>query len=316
MCALFQVAGTEGAHAAARDVTVTLAADDNISGVFMMQIAEDKENPPAAIPFVRVFVFNTAAPRLWVRVQDRALNWSAWVSVLVGGAPIIQDPLAKPTYTPVALTPYVPGADTSTTPPPSTPPSSGGGGGGFAGAPALVITPPTAGSLTLNESGTVAESVTVAASLDGDSIGAKATDSAIASTSMGASEGSPNTAGGAISPLAGLSTKVIPTPSTPIKALLLPSKIFTTVALKFGYVATATSPLSKPLKIDLPVGTSATGLKASLLAPSGKNYALQILIDKKSKKPAVAQIQFLQKGTYVVTITSGSKRAVVKVRVT
>ena len=103
-----------------RPVTVTLRAADNISGVTMMQIAEDKNNPPSPVTFESVTVVNTAANSLWVRIQDRAGNWSSWVEIIVGGDP----------YQDVA------NFNTLPTPTPSAPSGGsggGGGGGGFGG---------------------------------------------------------------------------------------------------------------------------------------------------------------------------------------
>ena len=99
-----------------RDVRVTLRAADNISGVTMMQIAEDKNNPPTAIAFESSTVVNTAANALWVRIQDRAGNWSPWVQIVVGADP----------YQDTANFNTIPTA------PPTTNPG-GGGGGGFVG---------------------------------------------------------------------------------------------------------------------------------------------------------------------------------------
>ena len=100
-----------------RDVRVTLRAADNISGVTMMQIAEDKNNPPTAIAFESSTVVNTAANALWVRIQDRAGNWSPWVQIVVGADP----------YQDTANFNTIPTA------PPTTNPGGGGGGGGFVG---------------------------------------------------------------------------------------------------------------------------------------------------------------------------------------
>ena len=100
-----------------RDVRVTLRAADNISGVTMMQIAEDKNNPPTAIAFESSTVVNTAANALWVRIQDRAGNWSSWVQIVVGADP----------YQDTANFNTIPTA------PPTTNPGGGGGGGGGGG---------------------------------------------------------------------------------------------------------------------------------------------------------------------------------------
>lgn len=311
LAAGLQLTGAEGAHAAARDVTVTLAADDNLSGVAMMQIAEDKENPPAPIPFLRVSVVNTAATRLWVRVQDRALNWSNWVSVLVGGAPVIQDPLAKPTYTPVALTPYVPSVDTSTTPPPTSPPSSGGGGGGsgggFAGAPTLVVTPPPA----LSESNTVAETATASASLIPAAPKAEVTEPTAPTTPGTSTSSTP----AVVSPIAPAPLAPEKPTATPLKTLTTPAKVFTALPVKFGGSATVSSPIAKPLQINLPIGTSAVGLKVSIVTPSGKSIAVVTSKSKTTKQVVVNQVQVLQKGTYTVTVISGTKKSVIKVRI-
>ena len=99
-----------------RDVRVTLRAADNISGVTMMQIAEDKNNPPTAVAFESSTVVNTVANALWVRIQDRAGNWSPWVQIVVGADP----------YQDTANFNTIPTA------PPTTNPG-GGGGGGFVG---------------------------------------------------------------------------------------------------------------------------------------------------------------------------------------
>jgi len=102
-----------------RDVRVTLRAADNISGVTMMQIAEDKNNPPTAVAFESSTVVNTAANALWVRIQDRAGNWSPWVQLVVGADP----------YQDTANFNTIP-----TAPPTANPGrGSGGGGGGSIG---------------------------------------------------------------------------------------------------------------------------------------------------------------------------------------
>jgi hypothetical protein len=99
-----------------RNVTITLRAADNISGVTTMQIAEDKDNPPAAVAFETSSVVNTAANALWVRIQDRAGNWSPWVQIIVGADP------------------YRDTADFNTLPTPTpTPTPVIGGGGSFSG---------------------------------------------------------------------------------------------------------------------------------------------------------------------------------------
>jgi hypothetical protein len=100
-----------------RNVTITLRAADNISGVTLMQIAEDKNNPPTAVAFESSTVVNTAANALWVRIQDRAGNWSTWVQIIVGADP------------------YQDTADFNTIPtaPPTLNPGGGSGGGGGGG---------------------------------------------------------------------------------------------------------------------------------------------------------------------------------------
>jgi hypothetical protein len=100
-----------------RDVTLMLRAADNISGVVNMQIAEDRNNPRAAVPYETTTVVNTVSNSLWVRIQDRAGNWSQWVEVIVGAEPYQNDANFSATPTPTS----------------STPPGGGGGGGGFGG---------------------------------------------------------------------------------------------------------------------------------------------------------------------------------------
>lgn len=112
---------TTSVAADARDVTVTLSTWDNLSGVTMMQIAEDKDNPPPAVPYETTTVIRTAADVLYVRIQDRALNWSPWVTLIVGGAPVIQVPSQPATPRPSASAPA------------TEAPAAGGGGGGGGG---------------------------------------------------------------------------------------------------------------------------------------------------------------------------------------
>ena len=112
---------TSSVAADARDVTVTLSTWDNLSGVTLMQIAEDKNNPPPAVPFETTTVIRTAADVLYVRIQDRALNWSSWVTLIVGGAPVIQVPSQPATPAPRESAPA------------SQAPAAGGGGGGGGG---------------------------------------------------------------------------------------------------------------------------------------------------------------------------------------
>lgn len=97
-----------------RDVTLVLRAADNISGVINMQIAEDRNNPRTAVPYETTTVVNTASNSLWVRIQDRAGNWSQWVEVIVGAEPYQSDANFSATPTPTSSTPS-------------------GGGGGFGG---------------------------------------------------------------------------------------------------------------------------------------------------------------------------------------
>jgi hypothetical protein len=114
-------AAIESFAADPRNVTIVLRAADNISGVVNMQIAEDRNNPGAVVPFETTTVVNTALNSLWVRIQDRAGNWSAWVEVVVGAEPYQNTPNFSPTPTPTP------------TAAPQVPLGGGGGGGGFVG---------------------------------------------------------------------------------------------------------------------------------------------------------------------------------------
>jgi hypothetical protein len=127
-----------------RPVTLTLAAIDDISGVYMMQIAEDIANPPAAVPYAVSYTLTTAATILYIRVDDRAQNWSPWVAITIGGAPVVNQS-TYPTPTPTAIG----------TPTPTPNPGGGGGGGFF---PPPVVTSPSpsvSGSPTPSESPSV-----------------------------------------------------------------------------------------------------------------------------------------------------------------
>jgi hypothetical protein len=99
-----------------RDVTITVRVTDNLSGPYLLQIAEDKSNPPPPIPYVEETVIRTSANVLYVRVQDRALNWSPWVETVVGNPAVVTEPTPTPT---------------SSTPPPPPPPP-----------PPIIIAPP------------------------------------------------------------------------------------------------------------------------------------------------------------------------------
>lgn len=130
LCICFLLAGANQVTSSAadpRDVTVTVQVSDNLSGAYMIQIAEDKLNPPAAIPYQSSVVVRTAATILYVRVQDRALNWSEWVTSVVGNVPVIQNPTPSPTPTPTPS----PTSSART----EAPTAGGGGGGGGGGAP-------------------------------------------------------------------------------------------------------------------------------------------------------------------------------------
>ena len=116
---------------APRSVTLTLGAIDDISGLYMMQIAEDTNNPPAAVPYAVSYTLTTSANTLYVRVEDRALNWSAWVAITVGGAPVVNhSAYPSPTVT------------QSGSPSPSPINSSGGSSGGFTGGAPMLPPPP------------------------------------------------------------------------------------------------------------------------------------------------------------------------------
>ena len=128
---------------APRSVTLTLGAIDDISGLYMMQIAEDTNNPPAPVPYSVSYTLTTAATMLYVRVEDRALNWSAWVAITVGGAPVVN----HSTYPSPTVT-------QSSSPSPSPISSSGGSSGGFTGGAPMPPAPPIANSPSTSPSST------------------------------------------------------------------------------------------------------------------------------------------------------------------
>ena len=130
---------------APRSVTLTLGAIDDISGLYMMQIAEDTNNPPAPVPYSVSYTLTTAATMLYVRVEDRALNWSAWVAITVGGAPVVN----HSTYPSPTVT-----QSSSPSPSPSPIRSSGGSSGGYTGGAPMPPAPPIASSPSTSPSST------------------------------------------------------------------------------------------------------------------------------------------------------------------
>jgi hypothetical protein len=74
---------SSAAVAAVRRYELTLDATDNVSGVAGMQLARDRDSPPAFIPYKRRTTYAGALP-VHVRVRDFAGNLSAWRTVRGG----------------------------------------------------------------------------------------------------------------------------------------------------------------------------------------------------------------------------------------
>jgi len=305
---LYHSAIAPSANSAPREVTITLAADDNISGVAFMQIAENKDNPPAAIAFSRTSVVTTEASVLYVRVQDRALNWSAWVEVQVGAAPIIRDPLAKTVYVPVELVPYVPPPPTTppTTPPPPVSPPTGVGTtpsveaaapGGFSAPPAVVAIPL---SETVTASTDLTQSETLTAS---GPVVTLVPDKAAPVTPLVEKITE-------VTPPATVEPKVQPiTPQKPagVKSIPTQTKASVSINLSSQPSSKVTVGVNKVLEIKMPTVTGTTSVKASVKDAAGKSMTLDVKVDKKSGKITIPKLTFSKKGTYQVTTTVGKK---------
>jgi hypothetical protein len=303
------------AHSAAREVTITLSADDNISGVAMMQIAENKDNPPAAIAFSRTTVLMTEANILWVRVQDRALNWSQWVEVQVGGAPVIRDPLAKTVYIPVPLVPYVPSSSPSPTPTQTQ--NSGGGSAPSGGVPAISapIAPAPPPPTTEIETSTAKIELTKSETLT----------AAIPTPSPSAEKSTAAPAPSTKSPLASPSTQATievkqkspsPSPSpTPSGVKAIPAE--TKPALAVTVSTTSQSKVAiganKVLEVKMPNVVGGTSVKSTVTDSSGKTLPLSATLDKKTGKITIPKLTFSKPGTYQITTVVGNKTSKVTV---
>ncbi|MDX6732749.1 MAG: hypothetical protein QOC54_2697, partial [Baekduia sp.] len=67
--------------ARARRFRVRLAAHDRTSGVARVQLAADKRHPAPARPCARTVTFSAAHAPRFVRVRDRAGNYSRWRTI-------------------------------------------------------------------------------------------------------------------------------------------------------------------------------------------------------------------------------------------
>jgi hypothetical protein len=301
---LGQSAILPSANSAPRDVTITLAADDNISGVAYMQIAENKDNPPAAIAFSRTTVISTEASVLYVRVQDRALNWSTWVEVQVGAAPVIRDPLAKTVYVPVELVPYVPIPSTPVQQPVS-PPSGGSSAPSVeATAPGAFSAPPAVVAIPLSETVTASTDLTQSETLTAGGPGVTLVpDKAAPVTPL--VEKIPE----ATTPIE-IKTQVKPiTLPTPVGVKVIPAQTKTSVLANISSrpVSKVTLGVNKVLEIKMPTAKGVTTVKAILVDSVGKKMTLNVKVDKKTGKITMPKLSFSKKGTYQVTTTVGKK---------
>ena len=283
------------AYSAAREVTITLGADDNISGVAWMQIAENKDNPPPAVAFNRSTVITTEASILWVRVQDRALNWSTWVEVQVGGAAVTRDPLAKTVYVPVALVPYVPTPSTPTTPPttpqpPVSPPSGATSSGGNE------IAPP---ALTAQ---TETETIKVKTELE-------KTDTPTTVVPVPEKPAAVTAPVKVEVPI----SKTLPSVPAGIKEIPAQTKPAVSVSISSAPKSEVKVGVNKVLELKMPSAAGATSVKASVTDDAGKKLNLEVKVDKKTGKITMPKLSFSKKGTYVISTTIGKKTIKVSV---
>ena len=293
------------AHAAPRDVTITLSADDNLSGVVSMQIAENKDNPPAEIPYNRTAVVTTDARTLWVRVKDRALNWSEWVEVVVGGAPVIHDPLAKTVYVPVALVPYVPPTNAT---PPTQPQTSGGGSAPSGGGSA-----PSGGGFP---SGISESSVAVLGEKEVDPATEKkaAKDSETKDAGSAAATPTPDKSVIAAPPAKveveqiAKAPAVAPAPApTGIKQVSSGTKAATSLSLTSTTQPKVALNVNSVLEVKLPTAVGSTTVTVSVTDSLGKKLSLPATVDKKTGKITLPKVAFGKSGTYQLTAIVGKK---------
>ena len=298
---LIQPTFTPVAYAAAREVTITLNADDNISGVAMMQIAADKNNPPAAITFSRTTVVSTEASILWVRVQDRALNWSAWVEVQVGGAPVIRDPLAKTVYVPVPLVAYVPPPPTTPTPPPPTTPT-----------PSTPTVPQSPSSGTSFVGGGVSVAVVEKIAETATTLLAPVSETLTPISPLPILETSVATAPVVVKPtltpkvsLAPAGVKPVPATSKPAVSMTLLPSANNKVSLK----------MNKSIEVKLAPMRGTGSINVSIIDSSGKKMKLDATWDKKTGKITIPKLAFSKIGSYTLTATVGKKTSKLSIAV-
>jgi hypothetical protein len=74
---------------ASRAYRVSVAASDENSGLANMQITANPASPGPLLPFATSTVYRGASAPRWVRVQDRAGNFSAWRAISGAAAPVI-----------------------------------------------------------------------------------------------------------------------------------------------------------------------------------------------------------------------------------
>ena len=371
-----------------RDVTVTVQVSDNLSGAYMIQIAEDKLNPPAAIPYQSSVVVRTAATILYVRVQDRALNWSEWVTSVVGNVPVIQNP--TPTPTPTSTPTPTPSATTA-------PPVAGGGGGGGGGAPkqtalyfqvvdasdstkiysksvcveiySRTLVPQFMGtgcsgadgrinvlvgdakvSIRVFELGNgavykeyIGEVASDLFTLDGATFFAGTTRYAIslpgAKTEPVTPAPTPTPTSTPVATPAPTPTPVAtpaptPTPATSQTPTQTPVVTPAPTATKSTFFSTTTSTknltkltirnatgvlstkVGKSLQVTLPtVGTKNVVVKVSVKDPAGATYTVASKAVTKNKAYVSPKVNFVKSGTYVMTVTVGTTKRVVTVKV-
>ena len=75
--------GAGNEMAAGQRIRLRVRARDSVSGVGFIQAAASKSRPGAKRPYASVRLIRVAGKRVYVRVQDRAGNWSRWRTVQI-----------------------------------------------------------------------------------------------------------------------------------------------------------------------------------------------------------------------------------------
>ena len=287
-----------------RNVTIVLRAADNISGVVNMQIAEDRNNPGAVVPFETTTVVNTALNSLWIRIQDRAGNWSTWIEVVVGAEPYQNSPNFSPTPTASPQAPSGGGGGGGGG-------GIGGGGGGFGGGAGAtpVIETTTAPSETATSSASPTPTPTVTtSSTPTPTPSASVTPSPSPTKEVVVVTPKPTVRPDLVRPSAPTISKVLAPGLSQVSAIQaltakvsIPASTSSSVASAPVISASSGSPIA-PLVKALPLNTKLT----VTIVVGGKTIKLGQVLTSKKGEVILPAISSSKAGTYTIAMKSAS----------